>query len=98
MAAYSRTCVPDLCDRLQLRMRTSRPMPQNGKIGCTGRCTLDLGFHRGKHRVLVLGSGNVVHNLHAYGWGRHVVKPYDWAVRFEERLRALLEERDLDAI
>ncbi len=33
-----------------------------------------------------------------YGWGRHVVEPYDWAVRFEARLRALVEERDFDAI
>lgn len=48
--------------------------------------------------VLVLGSGNVVHNLHAYAWGRHAVEPYDWAVRFEERLRALITARDLEAI
>ena len=40
--------------------------------------------------VLVLGSGNLVHNLHAYAWGRHKVEPFDWAVRFEERARALL--------
>jgi 4,5-DOPA dioxygenase extradiol len=40
--------------------------------------------------VLILGSGNVVHNLHAYAWGRHPVKPYDWAVRFEARLRDLI--------
>jgi 4,5-DOPA dioxygenase extradiol len=38
--------------------------------------------------VLVIGSGNLVHNLHAYAWGRHPVEPYDWAVRFEERARA----------
>lgn len=37
--------------------------------------------------VLVMGSGNLVHNLHAYGWGRHVPEPYDWAVRFEEAAR-----------
>lgn len=41
--------------------------------------------------VLVMGSGNLVHNLHAYSWGRHPVEPFDWAVRFEERARALLE-------
>lgn len=40
--------------------------------------------------VLVVGSGNLVHNLHAYSWGRHPVEPFDWAVRFEERARELL--------
>jgi 4,5-DOPA dioxygenase extradiol len=40
--------------------------------------------------VLILGSGNVVHNLHAYAWGRHPVEPYDWGVRFESRLRKLI--------
>jgi len=40
--------------------------------------------------ILVLGSGNLVHNLHAYAWGRHVPEPYDWAVRFEKRARELL--------
>jgi 4,5-DOPA dioxygenase extradiol len=33
--------------------------------------------------VLVMGSGNLVHNLESYGWGRHVPEPYDWAERFE---------------
>jgi len=40
--------------------------------------------------ILILGSGNVVHNLHAYAWGRHVPEPYDWAVSFESRVRELL--------
>lgn len=48
--------------------------------------------------VLVLGSGNVVHNLHAYAWGRKVVDPYDWAVRFEGRLRELITAGDLEAV
>jgi len=33
--------------------------------------------------VLIVGSGNLVHNLHTYAWGRHPRDPYDWAVRFE---------------
>jgi len=41
--------------------------------------------------VLVIGSGNLVHNLHAYGWGRHSMKPYEWAVRFETVARDLLQ-------
>ena len=40
--------------------------------------------------VLILGSGNLVHNLHAYAWGSKQVEPLDWAVRFEERARELL--------
>lgn len=40
--------------------------------------------------VLILGSGNLVHNLHAYAWGRHVQEPYDWATSFEKRVRELL--------
>jgi 4,5-DOPA dioxygenase extradiol len=33
--------------------------------------------------VLVMGSGNLVHNLHAYSWGNQVLAPYDWARRFD---------------
>ncbi len=40
--------------------------------------------------VLVVGSGNLVHNLHAYAWGRRQIEPLDWAVRFEERARNLI--------
>jgi 4,5-DOPA dioxygenase extradiol len=44
--------------------------------------------------VLIAGSGNVVHNLHAYAWGRHAPQQFDWAVRFETRARELLEARE----
>jgi len=44
--------------------------------------------------VLVIGSGNLVHNLHAYAWGRRIVEPFDWAVRFEEQAREFLLTRD----
>ena len=40
--------------------------------------------------VLIMGSGNLVHNLHTYAWGRHMPDPYDWAVRFESEAKALL--------
>jgi len=39
---------------------------------------------------LIVGSGNLVHNLHAYAWGRHRAEPYDWAVRFEAEVKGLL--------
>jgi 4,5-DOPA dioxygenase extradiol len=44
--------------------------------------------------VLIAGSGNVVHNLHAYAWGRHMPEPYDWAVRFEEQAKRLIAARE----
>ena len=40
--------------------------------------------------ILIIGSGNLVHNLHTYAWGRHSVEPFDWAVRFEAQARDLL--------
>lgn len=40
--------------------------------------------------VLIVGSGNLVHNLHSYAWGRAGVDAYDWAMRFEKRVRELL--------
>jgi 4,5-DOPA dioxygenase extradiol len=40
--------------------------------------------------ILILGSGNIVHNLHAYAWGAHAPEPYDWAISFETRVRELL--------
>jgi 4,5-DOPA dioxygenase extradiol len=44
--------------------------------------------------VLIVGSGDLVHNLHTYAWGRHPVEPYDWALRFEARARALIADGD----
>lgn len=40
--------------------------------------------------ILIMGSGNIVHNLHAYAWGEHAVEPLDWAVRFEKQVRSFL--------
>ncbi len=44
--------------------------------------------------VLIIGSGNIVHNLHTYAWGRHGVEPFDWAVRFEQQARDFLLKGD----
>ena len=44
--------------------------------------------------VLIVGSGNLVHNLHTYAWGSHAVDPYDWTVRFERDARALIAAND----
>jgi 4,5-DOPA dioxygenase extradiol len=41
-------------------------------------------------RILIVGSGNLVHNLHAYAWGRHMPDPYDWAIRFEKEAKEMM--------
>ena len=44
--------------------------------------------------ILILGSGNLVHNLHTYAWGEHAVAPFDWAIRFEEEVKSYLLAND----
>jgi 4,5-DOPA dioxygenase extradiol len=48
--------------------------------------------------VLIVGSGNLVHNLHAYAWGRHSRDPYDWAVRFENEAKGMMRAGDLQPL
>lgn len=43
--------------------------------------------------VLIMGSGNVVHNLGQMQWTPDAT-PYDWAVRFNEKVRACLTTRN----
>jgi 4,5-DOPA dioxygenase extradiol len=40
--------------------------------------------------VLIVGSGNLVHNLRAFRWSDPLSPGYDWAVQFEDRARELL--------
>jgi 4,5-DOPA dioxygenase extradiol len=44
--------------------------------------------------VLIVGSGNIVHNLHTYAWGRHATQPFDWATSFESKVKDLLLRRE----
>ncbi len=68
---------------VQLSIDESQPAPFHYEIG------RKLAPLRAEG-VLIVGSGNLVHNLHAYAWGRHAPEPYDWAVRFEAEARSLL--------
>lgn len=48
--------------------------------------------------VLIVGSGNLVHNLHTYAWGRHARDPYDWAVRFENAAKEMILASELEPL
>jgi 4,5-DOPA dioxygenase extradiol len=48
--------------------------------------------------VLVVGSGNLVHNLVRYRWRDRDGAPFDWAARFESRVRQCLLDGDPDPL
>jgi 4,5-DOPA dioxygenase extradiol len=68
---------------LQLSMDETKPPAFHYELGQRLSPLRDEG-------VLMIGSGDVVHNLHTYAWGKHSAEPYDWALRFESRVRELI--------
>ena len=72
---------------VQLRIDETQPAAFHYELGRQLRDLRAAG-------VLILGSGDIVHNLHAYAWGRHSAEPYDWALRFEARVRAAIVAGD----
>lgn len=68
---------------IQLSINEAEPAPFHYEIGRMLAPLRDEG-------ILVIGSGNLVHNLHTYAWGDQSREPYDWALRFEEKARGLM--------
>jgi len=73
---------------VQLSIDESQPASFHFEIGKRLAVLRDEG-------VLIVGSGNLVHNLHTFAWGRHAVDPYDWAVRFERDAREMISGGDV---
>jgi 4,5-DOPA dioxygenase extradiol len=62
------------------------------------RFHFDLGRQLQKLRekgVLIIGSGNIVHNLAAMKWN---AEPYDWAIEFDKKISGWIEDGDDRAI
>lgn len=75
---------------LQLSMDMTKPLEYHVELGKQ----LSVLRHQG---VLILGSGNLVHNLRQISWDPKA-KPFDWAVEFDEWLKEKITSRDLKAI
>lgn len=75
---------------LQLSIYMAQPPEYHVKLGQQLSQLRDKG-------VLILGSGNLVHNLRQIHWEPNA-KPFDWAVEFDEWLKKKLVERDFKAV
>ncbi len=75
--------------------------PSNDWHGRTLRSFYDLAKRLGPLRdegVLIIGSGNIVHNLRLVDMDRMDGAPYDWAVEFDEAAKQALLRRDHQAL
>jgi 4,5-DOPA dioxygenase extradiol len=73
---------------IQLSMDYARPPAEHFALGQQLKPLRDQG-------VLILGSGNIVHNLRAMQWGAPADQAYDWAVEFDGKIAAQIEKGDL---
>lgn len=48
--------------------------------------------------ILIIGSGNIVHNLGMVDFSSEDAKPFDWAVEFDEKVKLLIVNRDASAL
>jgi 4,5-DOPA dioxygenase extradiol len=70
---------------LQLSMDYGRPPAEHFALGQQLKSLRDRG-------VLVVGSGNIVHNLRAMRREANAMQAYDWAFEFDAKTAALLEK------
>jgi 4,5-DOPA dioxygenase extradiol len=47
--------------------------------------------------VLIIGSGNLVHNLHQMNWSMQH-SAYPWAAEFDAKVKEAIDQRDLDSL
>lgn len=75
---------------LQLSIDIAQPPEYHLKLGEQLSKLRDEG-------ILILGSGNIVHNLQNFSW-REDEPPFSWAVEFDTWVKQQLEKRDFKAL
>ncbi len=76
---------------LQLSMDYSRPLAEHYALGSQLKSLRD-------HGVLIVGSGNIVHNLRAFNMSAVAMQAYDWALEFDRVTADLMQSGDLAAL
>jgi len=76
---------------LQLSMDYSRPAAEHFALGRQLQTLRERG-------VLIVGSGNTVHNLRAMRYGTADDEAYDWAVEFDGLVQRQIETGQLEAL
>lgn len=75
---------------LQMSMNRSLSLQEHFELG------KELQFLR-KQGVLILGSGNIVHNLQQIKWDPNSA-PFDWTLEFDSKVRTLVENKEFGRI
>ena len=75
---------------LQLSLDMSKPASYHFKLGQALNTLREQG-------VLIIGSGNVVHNLYEINWNNHA-EPHSWAIEFDRLIEKAIEEDDADSM
>lgn len=70
---------------VQLSMDATKPPAWHFEIGQRLAPLRDEG-------VLIVGTGNIVHNLPAMDWGDRHCAPYDWSQRFNDYIKTAIVE------
>ncbi|MBI2430121.1 MAG: dioxygenase, partial [Ignavibacteriales bacterium] len=73
----------------QLSLDYSQPMQYHYELAQELKALREKG-------VMIMGSGNIVHNLRAVSWGEN--KPYDWALEFDAKISKWIETGDHQSI
>jgi len=76
---------------VQLSMDYARPPAEHFALGRQLKALREQG-------VLLVGSGNIVHNLRAMRWDAAPDQAYDWAVEFDSKIAARIDKGDLEGL